>query len=233
MDGTTPLGTGTIARGVATFTTSTLAVGAHAITAVYSGDANFITAASSAVTETVLDFSVNFSGGTGSSGTASVTSATVQPGGTAVFIVTISPVGSTTFPSAITLSASGLPAGATYVISPATLAAGSGPQTVTMTVLLSSTTAALHRGNGMNQYAPFTLALLLLPFAGRMRKHAKRFDRMTWIMLLLIASVAAIAGLNGCSGNGYFAHAPTTYTVTMTATSGNQSFTTPLTLTVE
>jgi len=85
----------------------------------------------------------------------------------------------------------------------------------------------------MNQIAPFALALLFLPFAGLMRKHAKRLGRMTWIMLLLIASVATIAGLNGCGGNDYFAQQPTTYTVTMTATSGNQSSSTPLTLTVE
>ena len=234
MDGTTPLGTSTIASGVATLTTSTLAVGAHTITAVYSGDANFITSASSALTETVLNFSVSFSSGTGSSGTASITSATVLPGGTAVFIVTISPVGSTTFPSTVTLSANGLPAGATYVISPATLAAGSGAQTVTMTVQMPATTAALHRGNGMNKIAPFAFALLLLPFAGRMRKHAKSFGRMTWIVLLLIASAATIAGLAGCGGrSGYFGQQPTTYTVTMTATSGNLSYTTPLTLTVE
>jgi hypothetical protein len=233
MDGTTPLGTGTMVNGVTTFTTSTLAVGAHAITAVYSGDSNFVIVTSSALTETVLDFSVSFSGGAGSSGTASVTSATVQPGGTAVFIVTISPVGSTTFPSTITLSVSGLPAGATYVISPATLLAGSVAQTVTLTVQLPATTAALHHEDGMNRFAPFALALLLLPFAGRMRKQAKRLSRMTWIMLLLIASVATIAGLNGCGGNDYFAQQPTTYTVTMTATSGNQSSSTPLTLTVE
>jgi len=228
MDGSTPLGTGTIASGVAAFTTSTLAVGAHTITAVYSGDANFITATSSAQTETVLDFSLNISTGTG---TGSVTSATVQPGGTAVFTVTISPVGSTAFRATIMLSASGLPPGATYVISPATLIAGSGTQTVTLTIQLPPSIAALHHGNGMNQIAPFALALLFLPFAGLMRKHAKRFGRTTWIVLLLIASAATIAGVAGCGG--FFVQPPATYTVSLTGTSGNLSYSTPLTLTVE
>jgi hypothetical protein len=228
MDGATQLGTGAIANGVAAFTTSTLAVGAHTITAVYTGDTNFITVTSSAQTETVLDFSLNISSVTG---TGPVTSATVQPGGTAVFTVTISPVGSTTFPAAITLSASGLPPGATYVISPATLVAGSGTQTVTLTIQLPPSIAALHHGDGMNQFAPFALALLLLPFAGLMRKHAKRFGRMTWIVLLLIASVATMAGVTGCGG--FFVQPPATYTVSLTGTSGNLSYSTPLTLTVE
>jgi hypothetical protein len=42
MDRTTTIGTGTLnAFGMATFTTSTLSVGVHTITAVYNGDGNF------------------------------------------------------------------------------------------------------------------------------------------------------------------------------------------------
>jgi len=46
MDGSTSLGTGTISGTTATFTTSTLAIGTHPVTAVYSGDANYKTATS-------------------------------------------------------------------------------------------------------------------------------------------------------------------------------------------
>ncbi len=53
MDGATPIGTGTIASGVATFTTSALVVGSHPITAVYSGDAEFNPVTSSVVTHVV------------------------------------------------------------------------------------------------------------------------------------------------------------------------------------
>ncbi len=38
MDGSTSLGTGTLSGGVATFSISTLPVGSHSITGVYSGD---------------------------------------------------------------------------------------------------------------------------------------------------------------------------------------------------
>lgn len=52
-DGGTTLGTSPVSSGVATYTTSTLAVGSHSITAQYSGDTNYGAATSSTLTETV------------------------------------------------------------------------------------------------------------------------------------------------------------------------------------
>jgi hypothetical protein len=52
-DGTTLLGAGTLSNGSAAFSTSALIVGAHTITAVYSGDTNYQTATSSSLKETV------------------------------------------------------------------------------------------------------------------------------------------------------------------------------------
>jgi hypothetical protein len=53
-EGTTTLGTGALnASGTAAFNTSALAGGAHSITAVYGGDANFATSTSAALTQTV------------------------------------------------------------------------------------------------------------------------------------------------------------------------------------
>jgi hypothetical protein len=52
MDGTKPLGSSPLTGGKATFPIASLSVGAHTITASYSGDANF-TAATSTLTETV------------------------------------------------------------------------------------------------------------------------------------------------------------------------------------
>jgi hypothetical protein len=54
LDGTTILGTGTInAAGVATFTTSTLTIGSHPITASYGGDSTYNAAISAVLTEVV------------------------------------------------------------------------------------------------------------------------------------------------------------------------------------
>jgi hypothetical protein len=54
MDGSVTLGTGTLnSSGQATFTTSSLAVGNHSITAVYTGDNNFVTSTSTVLTQKV------------------------------------------------------------------------------------------------------------------------------------------------------------------------------------
>lgn len=54
LDGVIRLGTGTVnSSGIATFTTSSLRVGAHAITATYGGDSSFTSSTSAAVTQTV------------------------------------------------------------------------------------------------------------------------------------------------------------------------------------
>ncbi|MCU1458201.1 MAG: hypothetical protein JWL73_2293 [Actinomycetia bacterium] len=53
FDGATSLGTGNLSSGVATLTTSTLSVGHHALTAVYSGDTNFTTSTSSSTDQLV------------------------------------------------------------------------------------------------------------------------------------------------------------------------------------
>ena len=53
MDGTTVIGTGTLSGGTTNFTTSSLAVASHLITAVYSSDSNFTASTSSALAQTV------------------------------------------------------------------------------------------------------------------------------------------------------------------------------------
>jgi hypothetical protein len=53
-DGGTQLGTATLASGLATYTTTSLSVGSHSITAAYSGDSNYAASTSSALTITVL-----------------------------------------------------------------------------------------------------------------------------------------------------------------------------------
>ena len=57
-DGATQLGSGTLASGVATYATSALALGAHSITALYSGDSNFAPVTSTAVGQTVVALSI-------------------------------------------------------------------------------------------------------------------------------------------------------------------------------
>ncbi len=52
-DGSTTLGTATIGHGSGTYTTPSLSAGSHSLTAVFSGNQNYLTSTSSAVTQTV------------------------------------------------------------------------------------------------------------------------------------------------------------------------------------
>jgi Bacterial Ig-like domain (group 3)/Kelch motif len=52
-EGSTLLGTAAVSSGTATFSTSSLSVGTHNITAIYSGDTNFVGSVSNTVTQTV------------------------------------------------------------------------------------------------------------------------------------------------------------------------------------
>jgi hypothetical protein len=244
MDGTTAIGTGTLSGGVTTLTTSSLAAGNHSITVAYGGDANFSSAASGALTQVVEDF--NFS--------LSAPTVVVLPGGTANFTFTVAPIDGSTFPASITFTVSGLPAGATYSFSPATLAAGAGSTPVTLTINIPKTQASAspytitahpgtllaansHGGGGAGtagKLTPFALALLLLPFAGRLRRTGKRLGRVLSILLLLAAGVATTIGIDGCgSTGGYFTQQQQSYTVTVTGTAGSLSHSATVTLTVE
>ncbi|MGD0346937.1 MAG: Ig-like domain repeat protein [Terracidiphilus sp.] len=242
LDGTTTIGTGTLSGGVATLTISNLADGAHSITAAYGGDANFNAATSSALPQLVEDFGF----------TISAPAVTVTPGGTAVFTFTVAPVDGSAFIAAINLTASGLPPGASYTISPATLAAGGGSTPVTLTINIPQSQAsatpftrhsgqqlaANRRGSGAgylaSRLAPFTLALLLLPFAGRLRRTGKKLGRTMLVLVLLTSCAAITTWISGCGAStGYFTQQQQTYTVTVTGTSGALSRSATVTLTVE
>ncbi|MDR3663783.1 MAG: Ig-like domain-containing protein, partial [Mycobacterium sp.] len=176
LDGTTPLGPGTLSGGVATLTTSLLAVGTHSISAVYSGGTNFVAATSAALTQCVMDFSLSVSGLS-----AGGTSQTVTAGGSANYSLAIAPSSGTSFPVAVTLTVSGLPATATASVIPAAWALSSNnPWTWTLpantpltsnsqlTIQMSQSLAQTQPngaagGNLASRLAPFSLALLILP----------------------------------------------------------------------
>jgi len=226
LDGTTTLGTGTISSGAATYTTSSLSSGTHTVTAFYDGDDNFTVATSAAVTETIEDFSV----GAPSSGS---TSATVQPGGTATYTLSVTPPSGTKTPTDITFSVSGLPAGATGTFKPTTVLAGSGATNVTLSVAVPAQSGAAVRP--ASQGFPVAWGLLVLPLLG-LRRSRRAMARTMLLLVLAVTSAIAIAGMSGCGGSGSQSgttHQPQTYTLKVTATAGALSHTTNLTLTVE
>lgn len=232
-DGSTLLKQVDLASGSASYSTSNLSVGTHSITAVYSGDANFLSGTSSAVTTDVQDFSIAFTG----SGTV-----TTAAGGQATFPLTINPVGGTTMPASIALVVSGLPAGTTASFSPDSISAGSGITNVTLKVSTSSTTSA-NRPQGLFRKGRVTLvfAVMLLPFWGGIRRASRRLNRFG--TLLLLVAILSLAGLTGCGGGGNTgggdgngggtSNPPShTYSLTVTGSSGALSHSTTVTLTI-
>ena len=226
--------TGGVAICTVNTTSTALTVGANLITASYNGDTNFApvaNAASTGYSETVADFTMSVSNAT----------YTVIPGNTATYTFTVSPASpSTIFPAAINFTISGLPTGATSTFTPSSIAAcnGSCATTVTLVIdtVLNNTTSERQPGAGANpiqRLAPLSLALLLLPFAAKLRKAGRRMSRMLSIALLLAAGAAAVAGLSGCSNTGFFGQPEASHTITITGTSGSLVHTSNVTLTVE
>ncbi len=80
-------------------------------------------------------------------------------------------------------------------------------------------------------YAPVTLALLALPLAWFRRRH--RFASLFASICLLFAITAGLSGCAGPADTGYYGETPQSYNLTVTATSGNLSRSTYLTLTVQ
>jgi sugar lactone lactonase YvrE len=212
FDGTTALATVAVnTTGSATYTSSAFAVGVHNITAVYSGDTNFATSTSTALTESVAivpDFTFVVTGASTQS---------VNPGSAASYNFTLQPLNGSSL-SATTLSASGLPPGATATFTPATVPGGSGTTSVGMSIQ----TAALQAANSEASrpldltLLPMSAGLFLIPLLRHRRARAV-LARLPGTLLLLIAGVVTL-GLSGCGSGGFFVFAPKTYTITVTAT---------------
>ena len=221
FDGTTQIGSSALSGGSATFTTTALAAGPHSITVTYSGDSNYGPATSEAISETIQDFTLAFSGG--GSGEASVPS-----GGQATYTLVVTPVGGTALPENVTLTADSVPYGMTAVFSPGTLNAGSGSATVKLQIALPSKTAKnFPLGPLGKSAAPMALALVLLPFVGRLRKGRARLMRL---MMLVVVTATLALGFSGCSGATLI---PQVFSFTVTATSGSLSHSVTPELTVQ
>jgi sugar lactone lactonase YvrE len=226
FDGSTPIGTGAIVNGTVSVTASFVYAGSHSITAVYSGDAASAPATSPMYAQTVADFSLTVASG------GSATGSTIA-GGTVTYSLVVTPIITTTLPGPITLTYSGLPASVTGTLTPATIATGSGATPVAFAVTAAplSLTAHLQPHHSRLGYAPITLALLALPLAWFRRR--KRFASLVASICLLFAITAGLSGCVSAANTGYYGQTPQTYNLTVTATSGNLSRSTYLTLTVQ
>ncbi len=229
FDGATPIGSAAVLNGVASATVSFVYAGPHSLTAAYSGDTADAPATSPAYAQTVADFSLTLASGASNS-------ASTIAGGTATYSLNVTPIITSTFPGPITLTVSGLPTSVTGTLTPTSIAIGSGTTPVALTATAATLLQVGHLQRPPSRhsplrYAPATLALLALPLAWFRRR--KRFASLFASICLLLAITAGLSGCASAANTGYYGETPQTYNLTVTATSGNLSRSTYLTLTVQ
>ena len=217
FDGATLLGSGTVTNGVATFTTTSLSVGTHSITAVFvPSTANFLTSSSSTLPQIIFGtFGIS----------ATPPTQFIRGAGTTVYNVTVNSVQN--FSGPVALTCSGLPVDATCTFSsPTVVLTAGGAVTVQMSVSTTTADAKLQlptMGNP-SAYSPIALAATLpfdltgfaLLFAGtgrRKRLPLTRTKRSLLTFLLFTVGVFALVGC-GCPNFAY-----KTYTINVTGTS--------------
>ena len=169
--------------------------------------------------------------GTDLSVTPSVSAQTIGPGGLVTYAFTIVPTDpSGRFVNDINFAVTGIPSGwPSPIFSPPMIAAGAnGTQTVKMTIEAGNQ-AARNADGFPRRTLRGVLALLLLPWLAR-RGMVRRMSIASRLLVLVVASFCVAITVSGC-GSGT-PSAPRTYTLVMTATSGETTISTPVTLVV-
>lgn len=219
LDGSTVLGSAKLGTDdTASLATALLAAGTHSLTASYGGSGSFAPSTSAVVKEVVNVPALGFT-----LSTTGATSQTITAGQAATYTYAIAPIDNGNYPGSVTFAVTGLPPGATYLLSPATFSVNAGEQTLTMKVG-TELPAQMASGKKRNPWSPLSnegaiaLALLLLPFA-RTWRRARNCLRGLLLPVCILGSVALLmaAGCGVTTGTG----APANYTITLSATSGS------------
>jgi len=220
-------GPATIAGNLVTLT----GAGTVVLTASQAASGNFTTATATTSFMVVLPFTL----------AGPTTAISVASGAAASFSLMLTPAMGTTLNDPLTLTATGLPSGATVAFTPSTpVTLGSAAATVMLSIQTASSQMARNEqpipGHSLG---PVALGFLLLPLLGI--KAARRRLRQSLPLLLLVVglSLGTVLGISGCGGSSTPAPPPPpaaqTYTVVVTATDAmtNIQSSANLTLTVQ
>jgi hypothetical protein len=219
LDGSSQIGAGTLSAGWTSFSSVSLSVGNHTITAAYSGDSIYATSNSAALSVNVAapptaDYSL----------TMSSSSLTVANGASGTLTITVTPKNG--FKLAVGLACSGLPAGANCSFNPPNVnpAAGAVSTTLTVETASASGTAVSSRGPfpGAGNMAIYIWTMGLAGIFGVTRKRPAFVTARIRRGLLATAMIVGLLVTVSCAG---YIHQntvqPTSYMVTVTASAAN------------
>jgi hypothetical protein len=183
--------------GSASFQTSSLAVGTHAITAVYSGDSNVQSATSPALEQSIVLYTGDFTL------SADPSQATVYTGEAARFAINVTPKNGFNYP--VDLSCGNLPQEVLCSFTPASISAGQGQATLLLQTTAPQKTATNLKSAGAAAALAAIFAIFLLP----------RRRPFVWFALIVVAFL----GFSGCGSPPQIAGGtpPGVYTITVTA----------------
>lgn len=214
FDGSTLLGTQPVTTsGTSTFTTSSLAIGSHSITATFNPlNTVLATSASPTVNEVIL----------ASGFTIALSPSTIRLpyGGAGSVTIQLGSLGNFVGPLALTYGT--LPAYATASINPTTVtltAGGTGPSTLTLNTVLRASSIIPVKPGLRKLPVVFTAFMLSLVPLSSWRRH--KLTRLLGFALLFVA----LQVITGCTNAWYTenAVAPGTYQVPVTATDANHN----------
>ncbi|MFB3916824.1 MAG: hypothetical protein ACE14M_08845 [Terriglobales bacterium] len=162
---------------------------------------------------------------------STATASTTQP---AQLLVTITPQNG--FSSDVSLSCSGLPTGASCSWSPGTVRPAGGAATASVTINVSSTSAAIRSHHDLGPWfalaAPFVgIVFGSVIHGGGFRNASRGF----WLILGLVLAISILSvgcGSSSAVRSASSASGGTAYTVTLTGTSGSLQQSTPVVITI-
>jgi sugar lactone lactonase YvrE len=212
-DGSTTLSVVPLSAGAATFTTSSLALGAHNLCASYSGDANFLPSGSATAELAVgaaSDFTLTATG---------TTTQSIPKGSAATYSFSVAMLGAA-MASPIALAVQGVPTGATSSINPSFIPPGGAVTSFTVTI--QTPLATLDQRSrpfvpqSANSGTQASLVILLLPAIAFARRRKEIYGFMAVASCLLLATLATGCGNRINADNESIQS--TTYTLTVTGT---------------
>jgi len=230
FDGASLLGTSSLSTALAaTFSSSSLTLGDHSISATYSGDTNYAGSTSQVLVESIVSAPANGDFAL----TANPASLVIAAGKSGTAMLTVSPVNG--FQGAVSLACDDVPSNITCVFqSPTVNVNSASPLQTVLTLRISQNSLTQPRRNGRQDtslHPWFGCFLPILGFGAAFVPRRRGIARARW--MLFVAALAIVLDLGGCgvTFNGY----PSTYKflVSASANSGTLKHQTTLSVTVQ